>query len=440
MTAPSRKWKTWLGNLALLAASLLVALALIEVVLHVADIPPTQMSHQRLFVEYDSLRGWRNIPNAQGEYATDEYRVFLSYNSRGVRGPETPYAKPAGTYRIVVLGDSFVEGYSVELDQRVTEVLQRLLNGAQPSRRFEVVALGTAGYSTDQELIWLESEGLRYEPDLVVLLFHPNDIWYNAQARYWRGSKPLFVESGDTLALSNVPVPLPRTEEDEASQGKPSLVARANALVRRHSKLYWILATILKNNPRLHGLAVRAGLAEIPPEMVIDSGDRLPVPAEFTVYRAQPTPEVEHAWRVTERLLGRMKRSSERAGAEFVVFHIPLRGSIYNEEFAVRQQFGLSADGWDVSAVAKRLETACERTGTSCIETVGRFVEAAKALASEKERLYYKFDWHWNARGHRLAAEILAQYVLNQVGATALPQGTAAAGSGDCPDCPARTN
>ncbi len=426
MTAPSRKWKTWLGNLALLAASMLVALALIEVVLHIADIPPTQMSHQRLFVEYDSLRGWRNIPNARGDYATDEYRVFLNYNSRGVRGPEIPYAKPAGTYRIVVLGDSFVEGYSVQRDERVTEVLQRLLNDAQPSRRFEVIALGTAGYSTDQELIWLESEGLRYQPDLVVLLFHPNDIWYNAQARYWRGSKPLFVESGDSLVLSNTPVPLPQTEETEARRRKPSLVARANALVRRHSKLYWILATILKNNPRLHGLAVRAGLAEIPPEMVIDSGDRLPVPAEFTVYRAQPTPEVEHAWTMTERLLGRMKQSSERAGADFVVFHIPLRGSIYNEEFAVRQQFGLSADGWDVNAVANRLAEVCERREISCIETIGRFVDAAKALAPEKERLYYKFDWHWNARGHRLAAEILADYVIDRLGDERSPQDTAA--------------
>ncbi len=321
----------------------------------------------------------------------------------------------------------------------MTEVLERRLSEARPSRRIEVVALGTAGYSTDQELIWLESEGLRYEPDLVVLMFHPNDIWYNAQPDYWRGSKPLFVESGDTLALTNVPVPEPSSEEVTRAPSDRSLIARANAWVRGHSKLYWVAARIMKNNPRLHGLAVKVGLAGVPPEMVIDSGDRLPVPAEFTVYREVPTPEVERAWEMTERLLERMKRRSAEIGAAFVVFHIPLRGSIYTEEFAVRKQFGLSASGWDVQAVARRLSAACERNGIACPETTGRFVSEAERLAQQDERLYYKFDWHWNALGHRLAAEILAEYILaNLLREDQVTRGPVS--TEPCGDCPERGN
>src|SRR5262249_42346881 len=148
--------------------------------------------HQKLFVEYDSVRGWRNTPGAKGRYITEEYNNELEYNSHGIRGPERPYEKPAGTFRIVLLGDSYIEGYMVPLQERVSEVLERLLNAESTGTHYEVIALGTAGYSSDQELLWLEQEGLRYHPDVVVNMFYANDVWYNAQSKYWRGSKPLF--------------------------------------------------------------------------------------------------------------------------------------------------------------------------------------------------------------------------------------------------------
>src|SRR6185503_10484818 len=95
------------------------ALVLAEGGLALADYPPAYTDHQRLFVEYDSLRGWRNVPNMVGRYVTKEYTVEMSYNERGYRGPLLPYHKPRGVHRILVLGDSFVEGYTVALDDRM---------------------------------------------------------------------------------------------------------------------------------------------------------------------------------------------------------------------------------------------------------------------------------------------------------------------------------
>ncbi len=63
-------------------------------------------------------------------------------------------------------------------------------------------------------------------------------------------------------------------------------------------------------------------------------------------------------------------------------------------------------------AVAKRLSAACEQNGIACLDTTDRFVNEAVRLAQQGERLYYKFDWHWNAHGHQLAAELLAKYIL----------------------------
>ena len=123
----------FLGPLAAMALSTVVMLGLLEVTLHVASYPRTNTGHQRLFVEFDPDRGWRNVPDAEGDFSTDEYDVHLHYNSRGIRGQERAYEKPTGTFRVVLLGDSFIEGYSVRREQRVSEVLEEVLAKQPPT-------------------------------------------------------------------------------------------------------------------------------------------------------------------------------------------------------------------------------------------------------------------------------------------------------------------
>src|SRR5262245_9118655 len=99
------KQRKILAPLLALVVSTATTLLLLEVVRHVIGYPRTKTGHSS-FVEYDAARGWRNRPNAKGQFSTDEYDVFLEYNSHGIRGPERPFDKPPGTYRIVMLGDS----------------------------------------------------------------------------------------------------------------------------------------------------------------------------------------------------------------------------------------------------------------------------------------------------------------------------------------------
>jgi hypothetical protein len=389
----------------LTVGSLVCTLAILEVVLRVAGVAPLKTGHQRMFVEYDATRGWRNIPNASGDYSAREYRVRIQYNSRGLRGSERPYAKPPGTYRIVVLGDSFIEGYSVAERDRVTEQLEEILNGAGGPRRVEAIALGTAGYSTDQELLWLESEGVKYEPDLVVLMFYFNDVWYNTQAQYWRGGKPLFVVNNGSLSLTNVPVPEPK-KDTRARRGGRTAGEGVTEWWRSRSRLYAVAARAGAQLPWLSRATGGDG-----PAQLAEREDPTRVRTELSVFRRSPPPDVEQAWQVTRALLNRMNQVAQRSGARFVVFHIPFRASIYTDEWPViKKQYGLSEEDWDVLEVRRRFLHLCGE-GPGCIEPTERFAAAAAELARKGDRLYYRYDNHWNPRGHRLAAEILADYV-----------------------------
>src|SRR5262245_60088130 len=64
-------------------------------------------------LEFNELRGWATKKSQTVHFSTSEFSVDYALNSKGLRGRESEYAKPAGTKRIVFVGDSFTLGYSV---------------------------------------------------------------------------------------------------------------------------------------------------------------------------------------------------------------------------------------------------------------------------------------------------------------------------------------
>src|SRR5262249_22929517 len=115
---------------------------------------------------YHPVLGWDKTPGASQTVRRPEFEISLQFNSRGLRGPERDYARPPGTRRVLILGDSFAEGYYVEEAQTVRAVLEDLLRKEGCGPR-EVINGGTIAYSTDQEYLFYKSEGQRYGAEAV---------------------------------------------------------------------------------------------------------------------------------------------------------------------------------------------------------------------------------------------------------------------------------
>jgi lysophospholipase L1-like esterase len=98
-------------------------------------------------------------------------------NHLGLRSPEIAPQKPAGTYRIVVLGSSNTMGYGVDNEQMYSYLLERwLAERVGPSHRVEVVNLAISGDSPSRRLYRLRQEAGRLDPDWLlcdVSLFDP---------------------------------------------------------------------------------------------------------------------------------------------------------------------------------------------------------------------------------------------------------------------------
>ena len=108
-------------------------------------------------------------------FAIRGHRI-VHLNSLGFREREFPSDKPAGVYRIAILGDSFAYGQGLTDSLRYSNDLERMLNAEPgPHARYEVLNFGKPGADTKDEFDVLQSAALPVHPDFVLLQWFIND-------------------------------------------------------------------------------------------------------------------------------------------------------------------------------------------------------------------------------------------------------------------------
>lgn len=124
----------------------------------------------------DAERFWALAPGLR--YPDDSRPLFgLISNGQGFRQEvEVPRRKPDGELRLICLGDSCTFGYLQPHDETYVYKLERKLKGAFPGSEIRCINAGVPGYSLFQGWRYLETELLRYRPDLVTLNFGWNDL------------------------------------------------------------------------------------------------------------------------------------------------------------------------------------------------------------------------------------------------------------------------
>src|SRR5437879_2807213 len=110
--------------LGLRVAGLLLPLVALEVVFR--TLGPVLPGHYRTgyYLTTDPIYGRFHIRSFGGWTKAPEYTTYLRTNQLGLRGPEVMQPKPADVYRVLVLGDSFVEAAQVAEDQAFTQRLE----------------------------------------------------------------------------------------------------------------------------------------------------------------------------------------------------------------------------------------------------------------------------------------------------------------------------
>ncbi len=186
----------WRVAIVLISAS--IACLMVEVVLRFFA------PQYATYVRSNDIIGYSFIPRADYFFVAPEdcpgWSSSGTMNSLGLRDYEHSYAKEAHVFRILALGDSYTEGFQHQLNQNWPSLLEKRLNDRGGDVRFEVINMGLSGMGIAQEYLLYENEGYKYDADLVLVLFIPNDF---ADSSKLNKNGPFYVLQDSNLVLDS---------------------------------------------------------------------------------------------------------------------------------------------------------------------------------------------------------------------------------------------
>jgi len=349
------------SRLAAVGIGMAVGLLLCEIVLRTTRPRALRSGPEDVepFVVPDAALGWVGRPNVRSETRSDpDFRHEVSTNSRGLRNREASYARDARK-RILCVGDSFTWGLGVESREAFPSLLE---NGLSET---EVINAGALGWGTAQEWLWLEREGQRYSPDVLILEFYVNDFWEN-DGSYLPGQRPAFTVSAGEPVLQASPTPFPKRSRSES-------ILR---FLRGHS---WVFRAA-----RFGEEWMRVGFFQ--------PADLTPL-ARATLRERATTPPAQE---VTFALLKRIRAFCDERGIRLIVLSIP-------SSWDVRPGLGGTTDTLAFHNAYEIAIRFCRTLNIDTVELLPRLLDMERRGSGG----FHRFDIHLNAAGHRAAADLL---------------------------------
>lgn len=122
--------------------------------------------------------GFVHMNNKRVTWRSEGYsRSF--FGPDGMREPNLTIQKPAGVFRVALLGDSIVESLQVPLEETFGQKLEKQLKKSAEGKELQILNFGNSGYSTAQEYLQLKDKVLKYSPDAVIVFYNHRDLFEN---------------------------------------------------------------------------------------------------------------------------------------------------------------------------------------------------------------------------------------------------------------------
>lgn len=168
-------WRNWV--LALVSIS--ITIGLIELVLRIlfSSNQAFLVNHHqdRAFIHRNPYWGSWHYPNNEVHHQSDCFDATYRTNSIGLKAAELKPNRP----NIVLLGDSYLEGYGVSNEETIVHFLDSTFQ-----EQYNFLPFGSSGgFGTVNEYALYENFARHYEPKLVVLFWlNYNDLYDNLNA------------------------------------------------------------------------------------------------------------------------------------------------------------------------------------------------------------------------------------------------------------------
>ena len=392
--------RVFLQNTLLVLASLVLAGAVIESALRVLPnkyrMQWDHFTNNKTDVTYRQAGGglYRLYPDREASIhrpclLTGPNRI----NAQGARG--IPWQKEKKGFRVVAIGDSFVEAIQIPDGEEVSSKLEEALG-------IEVLNAGISGYSTVTELEAYRRFIRPYKPDIVVLFMYlGNDIKGNSCVLDPQRSLCARVVDGEI------------SYKDQAGEGREiSLIdngAAEQAIEKSKRAGTFNLKNFFRRNFVLYG--VLHDLKMIMLSVVNRTTEHVPV--RWRIYLNEVQPAWRDAWAITADVLATLKVETKADNARLAVVAIPEHFS-YSTDWKRALSFGAGVAapaGFDPAGPARRLAEITASLGIPTLDILPELLSYRDRFGLPDPFFSFSCDGHWNPLAHYLVAHEVAAFL-----------------------------
>lgn len=364
-------------NVIILLISMLVALVILECSLRLLKMefaPVLAQSHQPCIYVEDIQTGYRYRANATGRIARHfEIDNIVETNTRGYHDVEHDPLVGDGKRTVLAIGDSFTAGLHVPIPDTWTRVLERKLNDSVGEEQFEVFNLGLDGTGTNVQILLLQEQFRLHDPDMVIVAFYENDIGDLTRRKLFKSCYR------DNVLVYQTPkqkLQLKKYIDDN----DPGTILR---WLFDHYYTFRIPFIVLRKRGR-------------PMKADFLLGTNYVYPSAIGV-RQWETGNLPH--RIDEHLL-HLKALSESHNFELLISPLPTKPSLTGTLDIL------------TSAVSPQVLESLD-----IIDVTPYLQETLRRQTISYDDLYWRYDNHFNSKGHEIFATALSMAILENDGA-----------------------
>jgi hypothetical protein len=365
------------------AGSMLIAFLFLELMLRIIPLKQTDF-HSNFQFASDKDLGYLPVANQDAVVNLDCFQnPHIRTNSLGLRGPEWGNAKSP---KIALLGDSFLLALQVSDKLHIANLLQSATGG-------EIWNAGVSGYGTYQQLLaWRKLLKAR-KPDVTVLfLYLENDIRDN-HCGLCRAEGQL---NSPCLSLQNGKI----TEQMDFELRKPKTGVKA--WLKDNCYTCRLLRNLTKPSP-----------FQKPASGTFWDQENF----AYNIYRPGLGKQWDEGWQVTAWALRELKRECDAQGSKLLVVNVPSVIQLATDFGAeIKSQLGSAetpAD-LDLNLPIQRLRAITDSAGIALLDMQPTFIAYRDAHQLKNPVFGWCCDAHWNPLGHRLAADLVHNSLLER--------------------------
>lgn len=401
--------KRLLSIISTIGFGIILAVILLEIIGRVLHLVPSPLPES--YQEVRELVGRYPEPYSYFWFEREDgQRIWVQFNYRSLRDIDHSYDKADDTTRIMFLGDSFTAGWQVPLAETYTG---RLRDWLADTNDYDFINAGLHGWGTDRQLLYYQTDGYRYDSDVVVLqIYVGNDILDNGIAVL----ENRIMDDGRRIMSHELGQDRPSFTLDNAGQlvlrpptWLPETRIEQIGDVRSFLRHYTFTYALLEQLAQLFKADNTPPVETVNPETNFTR--RFPVDYYAFSPETETLDDWQAAWDISQALILELKREVEAQGGTFMVLLVDVRWKHDLAGFeALRTQWDFPAD-WQAEHWTGIMRDFLEDEKIPYLEPLDALLSYQATTGHD---IVFRKDGHWTAEGQCVVAVELHNWLIER--------------------------